>query len=134
MSYRNLEERRQLPAERRAFTTAFFTTVASWTVLGFGMLRTAEAGAVSGQLTRAVFLLLVLRVTRATGYSEAEDESEDLSLPVPLDADLLLALAVVCVGICVIAGWEFLKWCLKGIISRREAGTEFVTSWLAESA
>ncbi|CAE7397683.1 GIP, partial [Symbiodinium sp. CCMP2456] len=55
--------------------------------------------------------------------SQSTDEEEDLSLPVPLDADLMLAVSIICIGICFIAVWEFLKWCLQGVISRREAGT-----------
>ena len=45
------------------------------------------------------------------------------SLPVSLDADLMLAVSIICIGICFIAVWEFFKWCLQGVISRREAGT-----------
>ena len=55
--------------------------------------------------------------------SQATDDEEDLSLPVSLDADLMLAVSIICISICFIAVWEFFKWCLQGVISRREAGT-----------
>ena len=37
----------------------------------------------------------------------------DLSLPVSLDADLMLAVSIICIGVCFIAMWEFLKWCFQ---------------------
>ncbi|CAE7801156.1 GIP [Symbiodinium sp. CCMP2592] len=73
------------------------------------------------QLSAFAVLLAVFQVVGAA--SQTTDEEEDLSLPVSLDADLMLAVSIICSGICFIAVWEFFKWCLQGVISRREAGT-----------
>ncbi|CAE7802253.1 GIP [Symbiodinium sp. CCMP2592] len=73
------------------------------------------------QLSAFAVLLAFFQVVGAA--SQTTDEEEDLSLPVSLDADLMLAVSIICIGICFIAVWEFFKWCLQGIISRREAGT-----------
>ncbi|CAE7255754.1 GIP [Symbiodinium sp. CCMP2592] len=73
------------------------------------------------QLSAFAVLLAFFQVVGAA--SQTTDEEEDLSLPVSLDADLMLAVSIICIGICFIAVWEFFKWCLQGVISRREAGT-----------
>ncbi|CAE7810029.1 GIP [Symbiodinium sp. CCMP2592] len=73
------------------------------------------------QLSAFAVLLAFFQVVGAA--SQTTDEEEDLSLPVSLDADLMLAVSIICIGICFIAVWEFFKWCLPGVISRREAGT-----------
>ena len=73
------------------------------------------------QLSTLAVLLAFFQVVGAA--SQATDDEEDLSLPVSLDADLMLAVSIICIGICFIAVWEFFKWCLQGVISRREAGT-----------
>ncbi|CAE7360637.1 GIP [Symbiodinium sp. CCMP2592] len=73
------------------------------------------------QLSAFAVLLAFFQVVGAA--SQTTDEEEDLSLSVSLDADLMLAVSIICIGICFIAVWEFFKWCLPGVISRREAGT-----------
>eukprot|EP00439_Symbiodinium_sp_Y106_P051108 s586_g6.t2 len=73
------------------------------------------------QLSALAVLLAFFQVVGAA--SQSTDEEEDLFLPVSLDADLMLAVSIICIGICFIAVWEFFKWCLQGVISRREAGT-----------
>ena len=73
------------------------------------------------QLSAVAVVLAMLQVVGAA--SQATDEEADLSLPVSFDAYLMLAISIICIGICFIAVWEFFKWCLQGVISRREAGT-----------
>ena len=108
---------------------------AIWGLLEHGTVRPAEAETGSQaqtagvgtlaqqdlQLSTVAVLLALFQVVGAA--SQSTDEEEDLSLPVPLDADLMLAVSIICIGICFIAVWELFKWCLQGVISRREAGT-----------
>ena len=108
---------------------------AIWGLLGHGTSRPAEAQACSEartvgsgtmaqqdlQLSTLAVVLALFQVVGAS--SQSTDEDEDLSLPVSLDADLMLAVSIICIGVCFIAVWEFLKWCFQGVISRRETGT-----------
>ena len=67
---------------------------------------------------------MVLALFQVVGASsQSTDEDEDVSLPVSLDADLMLAVSIICIGVCFIAVWEFLKWCFQSVLVRREAGT-----------
>ena len=85
--------------------------------------QTAGAGTLAQQDLQLSAVAVVLAMLQVVGAaSQATDEEEDLSLPVSLDADLMLAVSIICIGICFIAVWEFFKWCLQGVISRREAG------------
>ena len=69
-------------------------------------------------------LAVVLALFQVVGASsQSTDEDEDLSLPVSLDADLMLAVSIICIDVCFIAVWEFLKWCFQSVLVRREAGT-----------
>eukprot|EP00439_Symbiodinium_sp_Y106_P028498 s5084_g3.t1 len=108
---------------------------AIWGLLEHGISRPAEAQACSEaramgsgtvaqqdlQLSTLAVLLALFQVVGAS--SQSTDEDEDLSLPVSLDADLMLAVSIICIGVCFIAVWEFLKWCFSSVIVRREAGT-----------
>ena len=86
--------------------------------------QTAGAGTLAQQDLQLSALAVLLAFFQVVGAaSQSTDEEEDLSLPVSLDADLMLAVSIICIGICFIAVWEFFKWCLQGVISRREAGT-----------
>ena len=86
--------------------------------------QTAGAGTLAQQDLQLSTVAVVLAMLQVVGAaSQATDDEEDLSLPVSLDADLMLAVSIICTGICFIAVWEFFKWCLQGVISRREAGT-----------
>ena len=105
---------------------------AIWGLLEHGTSRPAQAQACSEartvavaqqdlQLSTLAVLLALFQVVGAS--SQSTDEDEDLSLFVSLDADLMLAVSIICIGVCCIAVWEFLKWCFSSVIVRREAGT-----------
>ena len=88
--------------------------------------QTVGAGTLAQQDLQLSALAVLLAFFQVVGAaSQSTDEEEDLSLPVSLDADMMLAVSIIfiCIGICFIAVWEFFKWCLQGVISRREAGT-----------
>ena len=86
--------------------------------------QTVGAGTLAQQDLQLSALAVLLAFFQVVGAaSQSTDEEEDLSVPVSLDADLMLAVSIICIGICFIAVWEFFKWCLQGVISRREAGT-----------
>ena len=103
-----LEHGTSRPAEAEAFSEA----------------RTAGSGAVAQQDLHLSTLAVVLALFQVVGASsQSTDEDEDLSLPVSLDADLMLAVSIICIGVCFIAVWEFLKWCFQSVLVRREAGT-----------
>ncbi|CAE6927184.1 GIP [Symbiodinium sp. CCMP2592] len=92
--------------------------------LAYSETQAVGTGTVAQQdLQMSTFAVLLAFFQVAGAASQTTDEEEDLSLPVSLDADLMLAASIICIGICFIAVWEFFKWCLQGIISRREAGT-----------
>ena len=100
---------------------------AIWGLLEHGISRPAEAQACSEaramgsgtvaqqdlQLSTLAVLLALFQVVGAS--SQSTDEDEDLSLPVSLDADLMLAVSIICIGVCFIAVWEFLKWCFSSV-------------------
>ena len=65
-------------------------------------------------------LLACMQVVGAA--SQGDKELEDISIPVSLNTDLMLAVSIVCIGICFIAVWEFLKWCFETACSRRLSG------------
>ena len=86
--------------------------------------RTVGSGTVAQQDLHLSTLAVVLALFQVVGASsQSTDEDEDLSLPVSLDADLMLAVSIICIGVCFIAVWEFLKWCFQSVLVRREAGT-----------
>ena len=68
------------------------------------------------QLNTLAVLLAFLQVLGAA--SQQEEEFDDVSLPVSLDADLMLAVSIICIGVCFIAVWEFLKRCFEHFNSR----------------
>ena len=103
-----LEHGTSRPAEAEAYSEA----------------RTVGSGAVAQQDLHLSTLAVVLALFQVVGASsQSTDEDEDLSLPVSLDADLMLAVSIICIGVCFIAVWEFLKWCFQSVLVRREAGT-----------
>ncbi|CAE7836586.1 GIP, partial [Symbiodinium sp. CCMP2592] len=122
-------------SSKRNWCIGILELAAIWGLLEHGVPRRAEAQAYSEtqavgtgtvaqqdlQLSAFAVLLAFFQVVGAA--SQTTDEEEDLSLPVSLDADLMLAVSIICIGICFIAVWEFFKWCLQGVISRRKAGT-----------
>ena len=86
--------------------------------------RTVGSGTVAQQDLHLSTLAVVLALFQVVGASsQPTDEDEDVSLPESLDADLMLAVSIICIGVCFIAVWEFLKWCFSSVIVRREAGT-----------
>ena len=83
----------------------------------------AGAGALVQQDLRLSTLAVLLAFTQFVGTaSQGDEELEDISIPVSLNTDLMLAVAIVCIGICFIAVWEFLKWCFETACSRRLSG------------
>ena len=106
-----LEHGTSRPAEAEAYSEA----------------RTVGSGTVAQQdlhLSTLAVVLALFQVFQVVGASsQSTDEDEDLSLPVSLDADLMLAVSIICIGVCFIAVWEFLKWCFQSVFVRREAGT-----------
>ena len=103
-----LEHGTSRPAEAEAYSEA----------------RTVGSGTVAQQDLHLSTLAVVLALFQVEGASsQSTDEDEDLSLPVSLDADLMLAVSIICIGVCFIAVWEFLKWCFQSVLVRREAGT-----------
>ena len=99
-----LEHGTSRPAEAEAYSEA----------------RTVGSGTVAQQDLHLSTLAVVLALFQVVG---ASSQSLDLSLPVSLDADLMLAVSIICIGVCFIAVWEFLKWCFQSVLVRREAGT-----------
>ena len=86
--------------------------------------RIVDSGTVAQQELHLSTLAVVLALFQVIGASsQSTDEDEDLSLPVSFDTDLMLAVSIICIGVCFIVVWEFLKWCFSSVIVRREAGT-----------
>ena len=85
--------------------------------------HSAGAGALAQQDLQLSTLAVLLAFMQFVGAaSQGDEELEDISIPVSLNTDLMLAVSIVCIGICFIAVWEFLKWCFETACSSRLSG------------
>ena len=85
--------------------------------------HSAGAGALVQQDLQLSTLAVLLAFMQFVGAaSQGDEELEDISIPVSLNTDLMLAVSIVCIGICFIAVWEFLKWCFETACSSRLSG------------